>query len=291
MDGTDDGPERRTLVDRHGVRVVEHVWEAPAPHAVVYLSHGVGEHARRYDHVARALRAGGYTVVADDHLGHGETGLGDRGLGHLGRGGNKAVFDQVEDVARSVRATWPGLPVVALGHSWGSLIVQKLVARDPALYDAVVLTGTSLAMPGVINGGDLNKRWRAEGATGFEWLSRDPEVAVSFRDDPLTFDVNAIPPYTKVQMLQLLGRPPRDLGRRHDLPVLVQGGSEDSLGGVRGMTRLVASLRGRAGLSDVSLMIYPGARHEVFNETVKAEVLADLVSWLDSRFAQDRTRR
>jgi alpha-beta hydrolase superfamily lysophospholipase len=28
-------------------------------------------------------------------------------------------------------------------------------------------------------------------------------------------------------------------------------------------------------------MVYPGARHEVFNETNKQEVFADLIAWLD----------
>jgi alpha-beta hydrolase superfamily lysophospholipase len=278
--------EVRTLTASDGVTLFYYVWDVPSPRAVVHLAHGVGEHALRYAHVAHALVAAGYTVAADDHRGHGATGLGDLGLGRLGKGGHKPVFAGVEAVSRRLRADHPGVPLVLLGHSWGSLIGQKLVARDPTLYDAVVLSGTSLAVPGVINGGDLDKRWRGPGSNGLEWLSRDPDVARQFADDPLTFDVNVLSPYTKLQALQLLGRPPRHLPP--DLPVLIQGGSEDSLGGVRGMTRLAQAYRRRSGLRDVSLMIYPGARHEIYNETVKDEVLADLVGWLDARFPAAR---
>ena len=41
-----------------------------------------------------------------------------------------------------------------------------------------------------------------------------------------------------------------------------------------------------AGLGDVTLIAYPGGRHEVFNEINRAEVTADLVSWLDAHLAQ-----
>jgi alpha-beta hydrolase superfamily lysophospholipase len=276
------GATQWSVLDPDGVSIVCYSWEVPSPRAIVHIAHGVGEHALRYAHVARALNTAGYSVVGDDHRGHGATGQGHLGLGVLGRGANRPVFAAVEAVSREVRAQHPGVPLVLLGHSWGSLIGQKIVARDPALYDGVVLSGTSLAVPGVINAGDLNKRWRGPTSTGFEWLSRDEAVARDFAADPLTFDVNEVHPYTKLQALQLLGRPPRHLPP--DLPILVQGGSEDSLGGVRGMTRLADSYRRRSGLWDVSLMIYPGARHEIYNETVKDDVLADLVAWLDARF-------
>lgn len=277
------GADTRQVVDRQGVTIHYYVWEAADPRAVVHVAHGVGEHALRYVHVAHALVAAGYTVAADDHRGHGATGLGHLGLGSLGKGANHAAFDGVETVARTLRATYPALPLVLLGHSWGSLIGQKLVTRDPALYDGVVLSGTSLALPGVINGGDLNKRWRTPGSSGFEWLSRDPQVAQRFAADPRTFDTNTTKAYRPWEALQLLGRPAKHLPP--DLPVLIQGGSEDSLGGPRGMRLLAKAYRERGGLRDVSLMVYPGARHEIYNETVKDDVLADLVGWLDARFA------
>jgi alpha-beta hydrolase superfamily lysophospholipase len=43
---------------------------------------------------------------------------------------------------------------------------------------------------------------------------------------------------------------------------------------------LVERLRA-AGLADITLHSYAGARHEVFNETNRGEVIADLLAWLD----------
>ena len=43
----------------------------------------------------------------------------------------------------------------------------------------------------------------------------------------------------------------------------------------------------RCGLVDAQLIVYEGARHEVFNEINQEEVRADLIRWLDERFAVD----
>jgi len=34
---------------------------------------------------------------------------------------------------------------------------------------------------------------------------------------------------------------------------------------------------------DLTVKLYPGGRHEMFNETNRDEVLADLAEWLDAR--------
>ena len=63
-----------TFTDDYGVAITYYVWPVPNPRAVVQLAHGVGEHAGRYAQLARELNAAGYTVYADDHRGHGQTG-------------------------------------------------------------------------------------------------------------------------------------------------------------------------------------------------------------------------
>ena len=81
---------------------------------------------------------------------------------------------------------------------------------------------------------------------------------------------------------KLLGAPSRRI--RNDLPVFIQAGSDDAIGGEKGNQMLVNAFK-RAGVSDLELVIYHGARHEVYNETNKDEVIADLVEWLDSHVA------
>lgn len=281
----------RTFDDEDGIRIHFDVYApTPAgtrPAAAVQLAHGVGEHAGRYRELAEHLAAAGFLVYADDHLGHGRTGMeqwkGDAGrLGRLGPGGLRAAVRDVHAFSTLIRDENPGLPLALVGHSWGSLIGQLLLNRHSELYDAVVLSGTAYRMLGSMNGGDLNKRYAHLGTTGAEWLSRDPAVARAFIDDPLT----TLTPLQKLfgirDAARLIGRPARHLA--HGLPVLIQVGSDDPLGGPVSARRLEAALRSRSGLTDVTTIVYPGARHEVFNETNREEVFADLTSWLIERF-------
>src|SRR5690606_19759156 len=100
--------QTRTFVDSHGVTIHYYVWESRNPRGVVQLVHGLGEHALRYEHVARALVLRGYSVWADDHRGHGATGMqqydGDVSrLGKLGPGGIRATIEQVRQLSSLAR--------------------------------------------------------------------------------------------------------------------------------------------------------------------------------------------
>jgi len=283
-----ESPASRSLTDAHGIEIFYDVHPATtAPRAVVQLLHGVGEHAGRYAAVIDALTADGYIVYADDHRGHGRTGMAQHGgdatrLGHLGPGGLPAALAAVWQLSRLIREENPGLPLILLGHSWGSFLSQMLVNDHPDAYDAVVLSGSALRWPGSLNSGDLNARWKAHDAMGTEWLASDLTVGRAFLDDPLTTDVPLAKLFGPVDTLRIIGRPRKNLGR--DLPVLLMVGRDDSVGGPRSVHRLADAYRSRSGLTDVTTLVYPGARHEIFNEVMQQEVRADLLAWLDARF-------
>jgi alpha-beta hydrolase superfamily lysophospholipase len=275
------------FVDPHGVTIAYYVWRAAKPLGVVQIAHGVGEYALRYEELAQNLVRAGYTVYADDHRGHGRTGIGQWGegsgmLGHLGVGGLRATIDAIRQLTGIARDEYPGVPLVLLGHSWGSLMAQSILNEHAEEYDGAVLTGTAYRVPGSMNGGDLNKRHAHLGTTGFEWLSRDPAVAEAMAVDPLAVQATVLKLFGLRDSLRLFGRPAKRLGR--DLPLLIQVGSDDPLGGTKSAEKLAHAYLNRAHLSDVELIVYDGARHEVFNETNRAEVTQDLIDWLGARF-------
>lgn len=274
-----------SFTDDHGVVVTYYEYRVPAAKAVVQIAHGVGEHALRYVHVAQALNDAGYSVYANDHRGHGATGRAQWGddakrFGTLGRGGLRATIEDLRQFSRLIRDENPGVPLVLLGHSWGSLMAQIIVDRHASDYDAVVLTGTAYRTLGSMRSGNFNARHKHLGTTGREWLSRDPEAVAASMADPLTFDADVIGKFGVIDAMRLLGRPARNLER--DLPLLIMVGSDDSLGGEKSAVKLATAYRTRSGLSDVTAHVYTDARHEVFNETNKDEVLADLVTWLSA---------
>ncbi|CAI9391372.1 alpha/beta hydrolase [Microbacterium sp. T2.11-28] len=282
--------EERTFTDAHGVVIYYDVRPAAGtPRGVVQLLHGVGEHAGRYRALIDALAGDGFTVYADDHRGHGRTGMaqhgGDAGrLGRLGAGGMPATLAACRQLTDIIRADHPDLPLIVIGHSWGSFLTQMLVDDRPEAYDAFVLSGSALRWPGTLNAGDLNAPWKTPGAHGAEWLSSDPEVGPAFLADPLTTSEPLLKLFGVIDAARLYGRPRRNLGR--DLPALLMVGQDDTVGGPRSVHKLADAYRTRSGLTDVTTLVYPGARHEIFNETMQADVRADLLAWLDARFAR-----
>jgi alpha-beta hydrolase superfamily lysophospholipase len=283
-----------TYTDDYGVVITYHEWLVESPRAVIQLLHGVGEHALRYERLALELNEAGYSVVADDHRGHGRTGMqqwgGDRSkLGRLGPGGVRGTIEAIHRLSGILREQHPDLPLVLLGHSWGSVLAQILLNRHPNDYDAVVLTGTAYRWFGSVRGGDLNRRHKHLGTTGAEWLSRDTAVSESFYTDPLNFTGDTVKLFGLPDALRLLGRPVPNLPS--ELPLLILVGSDDTVGGPRSVERLAEAYVRRSGMRDVEAIVYDEARHEVFNETNRLEVVADLLAWLDERVGERRSAR
>ncbi|MDT0158189.1 alpha/beta hydrolase [Microbacterium sp. ARD32] len=277
------------FTDAHGVAIVYDVHEAAAPaRGVVQLLHGVGEHAGRYPALIEALTAAGFHVYADDHRGHGRTGIrqwnGPAGLGRLGRGGMRATVAACWQLTELIRDERPGLPLVLLGHSWGSFLAQMLVNQHPEAYDAVILSGSAYRTPADLNALPLNARWAGPDADGLEWLSRDAAVWQEFRDDPLTVETPLLKLFGPIEAARMYGRPKKDLASSRDVPVLLLVGGDDPVGGPRSVHKLADAYKNRSGLSDVTTLVYPDARHEIFNELQQEQVRADVLAWLDRRF-------
>jgi alpha-beta hydrolase superfamily lysophospholipase len=274
------------FIDSYGVTIHYHRWTpTKAPKAIVQLAHGLGEHALRYEALAAALLGAGYEVWADEHRGHGATGLeqwdGDyKKLGKLGPGGLPATIKAVQNFTDIIQEHRPGVPIFFLGHSWGSLIGQILLNKgDGRRYAGMVLTGTAYRMPGFMNAGDLNARHKHLGDIGAEWLSRDVSVHHAWKADPLTFVADTLKLFGPIDAARLIGIP---RSQDTDIPLLLMVGSDDSLGGERSAKKLADAYVSQ-GARDVELVVYEAARHEVFNETNADEVRADLLAWLDSR--------
>ncbi len=280
-------PITRTFKDAHGVQITFYEWPVAQPKAIVQIAHGLGEHARRWDHVAAMFNRAGYSVYADDHRGHGKTGTDQvasgqtKTLGNLGPGGLPAAYEQVHEFSQLIREENLNLPLVLLGHSYGSFIAQKLIKAYSADYDAVVLSGSAHLTPTGLNPLPLNAKWSKDaGATGFEWLSRDAAVGQRFAKDPLTFYADPMKLFGIRNAIKLYHTPKRTI--RPDLPLLILVGSDDPVGGVKS-NKALADAYLRAGLDNVTFIAYDDARHEVFSETNSDEVSADTLQWLKAQ--------
>ena len=231
--------------------------------------------------------AAGFEVWANEHRGHGATGVeqwsGDMTkMGKLGPGGMRATLRSVRDFTKLIRAERPGIPLYFLGHSWGSLMGQMILNQGGAAdYEGMIHTGTAYRWPGSMNAGDLNSRHKHLGTIGAEWLSRDVAVHEAWAKDPMTFVADTMKLLGPIDAARLIGQPKK---LNADIPTLIMIGSDDSLGGEKSVKKLADAYL-RQGASDVEVIIYDGARHEIFNETNQAEVRGDLLAWLQSRLS------
>ncbi len=259
--------------------------------AVIQLAHGAAEHLLRYDRLANALAEAGYAAVGADHRGHGVN-ASVHGLGDFGPGGFGQVIGDMAAVTAAARSRYPGAPIVLLGHSLGSFAAQGYLRGHSKELAALVLSGTArldlmfedrAAAQARDSGGlrSLNANFEP-GRTDFDWLSRDEAEVDAYIADPLCgFDIK--PESMGTVGGAVMGGWPLT---GHPLPILVISGEVDPVvgPGQRFARGLIESLE-TAGFGPIEHRVYPGGRHEMFNETNRDEVTADLVGWLNTRFA------
>lgn len=280
-----------TFIDADGVTIHYYAWKATKPRAVIQLTHGLGEYASRYEVLAQFLVANGISVYANDHTGHGETGRQQWAsdlskMGKPGKGGIRSQVSTLHTFTGIVASENPGIPLIFMGHSWGSLLGQKLLNEHSDDFAGAVLSGTAQRVLTQMNPGQLNARFKHLGTTGNEWLSRDPAVAQAFLDDPLTFYADTLKLFGLPDGLRIYGRV-KPLS--NDIPLLIVIGSDDPVGGETSVRRLADDYVRRGQLSDVEVVVYAGGRHEVFNETNQEEVRADLLLWIEDRLGLSTT--
>lgn len=261
-----------------GAGLAGFVWRGEArPKAVLQLAHGAGEHAGRYREPMAPIIDAGYVIYTADHRGHGLT-SGMTSLGDFGPGGAPAAVDDMAVLSRRARAENPDLPLILMGHSMGAMFSQAYILDHSALIDALVLSGTTGPGPrpaGGPNSGYANPR------TEYDWLSRDEAEVDKYIADP--FCGIRFKPESMASFMALRERDmgPDALAKvKPGLPTYVMVGDEDPINQkLAGLTPLVEAYRA-AGLK-VDLKVYPGGRHEMLNETNRAEVVRDLLAWLD----------
>lgn len=274
--------------------------------AAIQIAHGMGEHAARYEVVAKALCEQGYAVYANDHRGHGQTASGEEEFGQLGPDGWKRCVLDLRELNQEIRQRHPGLPIVLLGHSMGSFLAQLYLTDHAETLAGAVLSGSTAAGRGLRIAQLLARfeRWRLgpdaqspvldkalfgrlnetfkNPRTDFDWLSRDASEVDKYIADPMCGFVLRV--QSLIDMFdggKLSARPENQAKIPADLPLYIFSGDQDPVNNkLKGLKKLIRSYE-RAGLRQIVHRFYSDGRHEMFNETNRAEVIHDLLQWLD----------
>ena len=277
----------------------------------ILVSHGMCEHALRYAELAKFMNEEGFALFAEDHRGHGETAKlqkenGGVGLGYLAeKNGFFRVTDDILEEAKLVKKRNPEKKLFLLGHSFGSFIAQNFMEKYPAAVDGVILCGskgpskiigfgkfvssTVCALGGSKKPSNLmtkmsfafyNKTYPCV-RTKSDWLTRDADYVDSYLKDPLC-NFKCTGSFFK-DLMQGLGTIHKKKNLKaipKKLPVFLIVGDDDPVGGYSKSVKKLHEIYIKNGMSDTELKIYPKARHELFHETNRDEVMKDTLSWL-----------
>jgi alpha-beta hydrolase superfamily lysophospholipase len=305
-----------TLSTADGTQLHVNRWLPDGPaKAVVQVAHGMAEHSDRYARFARRLTDAGYAVYAGDIRGHGGTAVRPEDAGYFADSkGWDTVVDDLRLLADHARAENPGLPFFLFGHSTGSLLARSYVIEHGEDLDGLILSGTSadqvlLRLAGqvitAVQSRVLGRRHVSNlldrilfapynaafrpTRTKFDWLSRDEAEVDKYVADPRCGNVFTTGFYADLASGLGTINSDRALARiRKDLPIHLASGSLDPVGAKGKGVQQVAEQYRRLGVRDVTVKLWPDARHEILNETNRDEVEAELVDWLDAHLPAAR---
>ena len=301
--------------DRSGLFVNQWLPEGK-PKAIVLLVHGMAEHSGRYARLGKALCDAGFGLYAHDQRGHGKT--AERAtLGHYADSdGWCAVVSDVASLNQHIGQALPGVPIFLLGHSMGSYIAQAYLLHHSASLHGAILSASNFqpvalyrcasliarferwrqgpkghsALIEWLSFGSFNKAFKPN-RTAYDWLSRDPVEVDAYASDPLCgFRCTNQLWIDLLGGLQQISKASNLAQIDPALPLLVMGGACDPVSEGKRLEVLANALR-TAGNRNVQLNIYPQARHELFNETHRDEVTADVIGWLNQALSHSRPQR
>ena len=277
------------------------------PKAAIQIVHGMAEHARRYDDIARYFTSLGYAVYAEDHAGHGESVNGKGKKGYFApENGWSLVIADIMTLHDIVKSECPGVPMVLYGHSMGSFLARTCASRHPDEFDAFIFSGTAgrnpvLAIAKAIAKAHIKKTGGAEpdeklnglafGAyakktpsprTPFDWLTHDEKIVDEYVADEFcgfTFTSAAFRDLFD-GLGEISGKAWAEKVR--NVPICLVAGKEDPVGSYgKGVVEVCENLK-KTGHTKVVLQLYENGRHEMHNELNREEVYHGLAAFLKS---------
>lgn len=270
--------ENLKWTSKDGLSIFGQVWKTDEDQkAVIALVHGYGEHSGRYHHVAEMFCQNGYSVIALDHRGHGQSG------GQRGHTPNyELLMSDIDIFLEKTRDIFPAAKIILYGHSMGGgIVVNYLIRHQPDILASIV-TGpffrTAEPPPAfqLFLGRIMQNIWGAfpdKAKVPPEYISRDKEVVQKYINDPLVH--NNMSAKLGMSLLET-GEYAIEHAAEVKVPLYILHGEEDKLTDYNASKDFYA----KAG-NNVTLETFPKMYHELHNEPEKEEIFANIIAYCD----------
>lgn len=278
-----------------------------APKATLLVGHGIGEHAGRYEKMAKYFTDHGVAVYAIDFIGHGKSVSAEKKPMYFGENGWDFLVCDLISLNKLVKRKNPNVPCFALGFSMGSFVLRTALAerKNDISVDGAILAGTGKISPMVANlvkvmvskeaekcggpdnvsekvnelaFGNYNKHFKPC-KTEYDWLCEDPRGIESYINDPLTNKF--VTPGMFSDLLDGMARTSRKEAIRNSkkVPMLFISGKEDPVGGFAQDVEKISDEYVKTN-EDVWLQTYRNSRHDIFHDTERKAVIEDMYGWM-----------
>ena len=278
------------------------------PRAILQIAHGMSEYIDRYDRFASFLAENGLLVIGNDHLGHGES-VNDEGeLGYFdSEEPAKTLIDDLFRVTTTIRAQYPDLPFLFMGHSMGSFMARRYMMDHGGGVCGAIFMGTGSIPAGVLKmaqtmaggiGRFRGEKFRSKtlqkaafgsytkriekALTPFDWLSRNTVNVEKYMADPLcgfNFTVNGY--RTLFSLIEYIQEPANIAKLPKNVPILLISGKEDPVGKYGENVREIREIYRKAGVREVMMKLYPDDRHEILNEEDHEQADMDILEFVE----------
>ena len=277
---------------------------------ILQISHGMIEYVERYEKFAEFMTEQGFMVVGNDHLGHGKSVKSQELWGYFAdKGGSDIVVKDLDRLRRMIQKEHPGTPYFMLGHSMGSFLLRKYLAKYGCGLQGAVIMGTgNQPVVAAVAGKEIcrvlalfrgwhyrsklvdkmafatyNQRFQRENRPN-AWLTKDREIVEAYNREPrCTFHFTLNGFYNLFDTIHYISRPAKINAIPRSLPLLLVAGEDDPVGNYGAGVRAVYERYKKAGITDITCRLYPTDRHEILNEVDREQVYADIYEWIQAR--------
>lgn len=304
--------KENTFSSSDNIHKIHAVWwtSDKEPVAVLQIVHGMTEFIERYDEFARYMTDKGIVVVGHDHLGHGKSVNNSSEWGYFSKdNSDKNVIMDIHRLMKITKKKYPDVPYYVLGHSMGSFFVRRYACHYSEEIDGIIVMGTAqlpsiLRMAGkiilsinsavygdnhrsnftdMVMFGNYNNRVESP-RTVYDWLTKDEKIVDNFIKEPAcTFKFTNNGFKTMIKTLDFVQNQRNVDKIRKDMAVLVAAGDADPVGNYGKGVKKAYNMYKKAGVSDITLKMFEGDRHELINEIDRMDVYDFIYEWIKNR--------